>query len=1305
MRYLNLKKKKIFLILYISLLIFSSLGSINTFYKSESSDYLTSNDEMEFNLNDVQFDLKSLPKWKEQNSKADKNENGIDDNFEVRLKHLSEFGFIEENIDRDKGYLDKNHMFDDIFKIDNQKTEKITIDDIPIIIYFPNGDYNSISLLFERLGGKIKSTYKAALNGFAGRISYNPLNEFCDLLIQNDIPFFIEEDKIYEAQLYYAGRNMNLRPYVWNTLSYDGDDYSSIAIIDTGIDDSHSFFTPGYSDADFNYKIVGWRDEVNVLPSPYDDNGHGSHCSGISTGEGGPNYDGSGRTVATAAYEFDYTGYDVPEQTLSLSWARFNVTDPGLIELFCEYDDFTPGPDDVDFWVYLYYGETIVDSYEVNTDTWSHTLSYTATSSSLGLYSFRFSMNLIDNTGDGYVSNFVNRFRSEMHWPFNPNLFGSGDAWKGVAPDAHLVGVKVLDEHGSGWSSDIINGINWVITNKNVYNITTMSLSLGGGAGDTAFIAAVNNAVENGIVTVVSAGNDGPGGNFIGSPGDADNVITVAAMNIYDETTDYSSQGGLSYTGITVKPDITAPGGSFYNVQMFSTDTNDNDAEGGYPIDGYANDMDGMQGTSMSTPAVAGAANLLIEAMGGHQSWGYTGTEAKRVKALLLMSATETYPLLREMDGGTYSPVLNRGGKDVHEGYGRLNIDIAIEAFTQELTLGSTQSAWIASSFDNPFTKHGLGCYVNLVNGESYTFTLDVPAGADFDLHLYSNNPSSIGEPIMVASSTSSGLGTDEIISYIATETGKYYLIAKAISGEGNAIISYPIMDHELSVSLEVPTNPDISQTYMVNATVNNAGSNIETNVDLFLYLDSVLVNSTTISTLPIGASETINFAWMPTEYRTYNFTAYAPPVPSESFIDNNIATNLITIDFLQNYIMTIDYGYNWIEASGGTELILSDDGYATIALPFNFQFYNDTFSTIYLGANGYLSFTDSSPSDYSNDPIPSGDLDNYYLIAPFWDDLYPPTGGHIYYQSFGTYWVAEWLGIYHINGPTLLGSFQVVLYESGEIIFNYDYLSYTSGGYTCGLNLGADVQYYNSYQGLNDLTNNFAILFSYTVPPSNFELSTNAGTPDDNGNFDLTWESAAGAVSYSVYEYSSYITEINGSLTLLGAGITDLSLALSGYTDGAYYFIAVAHNAYGDTLSNCIEVNVQVGTPPGNFVLSSNAGTPDDNGNFDLTWTSADGALTYSVYRYSSYITEINGSLTLLGDGITDLSLALSGYTDGTYYFIAVAHNAYGNTLSNCIVVTVQIQGIPGYNLYFIFGAIGIVSAITIRKRRKKRS
>jgi len=290
-----------------------------------------------------------------------------------------------------------------------------------------------------------------------------------------------------------------------------------------------------------------------------------------------------------------------------------------------------------------------------------------------------------------------------------------------------------------------------------------------------------------------------------------------------------------------------------------------------------------------------------------------------------------------------------------------------------------------------------------------------------------------------------------------------------------------------------------------------------------------------------------------------------------------------------------------------------------------------------------------------------------------------------------------------------LVGSFEVILYESGEIVFNYDYIDYVADGYTCGLNLGINTSYYNSYQGLTDLTDDFAIQFIYGYPPGHFDLSSNAGTPDKDGIFDLTWESAEDAVSYSVYNYSRYITEINGSLTLLGDGITDLSLALSGYSEETHYFIVVAHNDYGDTLSNCIEVVVEFG-PPSDFILSSNAGTPDNNGAFDLTWDSADGAQNYSVYRYSEYITEINESLTLLVAETEDLTLPLSGYSNGTYYFIVVANNTYGSNLSNCIEVVVQIPkptppgsfvlssnaGIPDNNGAFVLtwtSAVGAVS------------
>jgi len=220
----------------------------------------------------------------------------------------------------------------------------------------------------------------------------------------------------------------------------------------------------------------------------------------------------------------------------------------------------------------------------------------------------------------------------------------------------------------------------------------------------------------------------------------------------------------------------------------------------------------------------------------------------------------------------------------------------------------------------------------------------------------------------------------------ILSPDGQYlsYLRLPYDFNKGSSTVPYPYelvvkgLVHDLSVSLEAPIKPEIGNSYMINATVNNTGGYDEYDVELLLYLDDIIVESTTISSLPVGVSETINYMWTPTEYKTYNFTAYTSPVPGETNLGNNNATSLITVYMLINYIMMPGAPYNWIDASGGTELLLGDDGYATISLPFDFQFYNDKFSTIYLGANGYLSFVDSSPSDFSNDPIPSGDSDNF---------------------------------------------------------------------------------------------------------------------------------------------------------------------------------------------------------------------------------------------------------------------------------------------------------------------------------------
>jgi hypothetical protein len=129
----------------------------------------------------------------------------------------------------------------------------------------------------------------------------------------------------------------------------------------------------------------------------------------------------------------------------------------------------------------------------------------------------------------------------------------------------------------------------------------------------------------------------------------------------------------------------------------------------------------------------------------------------------------------------------------------------------------------------------------------------------------------------------------------------------------------------------------------------------------------------------------------------------------------------------------------------------------------------------------------------------------------------------------------------------------------------------------------------------------------------------------------------------------------------------------------------------------------------PGDFILTSTADVPDDDGVFDLTWTDSSLADSYIVYQYDQYITDINGSLTIVATGLTDLTYPLNGYTNGTYYFIVVAVNSYGETLSNCIEIIVAIPPseatgeIPGYDLLLISLMVILVSSLTIKKVRKK--
>lgn len=162
---------------------------------------------------------------------------------------------------------------------------------------------------------------------------------------------------------------------------------------------------------------------------------------------------------------------------------------------------------------------------------------------------------------------------------------------RGVAPGAPLYAVKVLSRSGSGTYSAIIAGVNWVAARPNEIKVANMSL---GGPFSSALNLAVANAVAEGIVFCVAAGNESVDAGTT-SPASCPEAITVSAVSDADCACGNDVFASFSNFGEAV--DIAAPG-----VYVYST----------YKGGAYAT----MSGTSMASPHAAGAAAVYIASCG-----------------------------------------------------------------------------------------------------------------------------------------------------------------------------------------------------------------------------------------------------------------------------------------------------------------------------------------------------------------------------------------------------------------------------------------------------------------------------------------------------------------------------------------------------------------------------------------------------------------------------------------------------------------------------------------------------------------
>ena len=269
----------------------------------------------------------------------------------------------------------------------------------------------------------------------------------------------------------------------------------------------------------------------------------------------------------------------------------------------------------------------------------------------------------------------------------------------GVAPHANLVGVKVLDGGGSGSFAAVMAGMEWTVEKRHEFNIRAASMSLGALTGAIEWTSSeeesvnrmANEMMRAGVTLFIAAGNSG-GTATIGTPGSAEDVITVGSLDKDTSIAIYSSQGPTEEG--RVKPNIAFVGSS----------VNAPDANTG---DGYV----ALSGTSMATPGAAGVAVLMYQA----------NPDLSPFDIRNIMQETSTYRECHYMlaNEPCAEDAIPKNRQNNVYGHGHVNAQPAVdEAANYDYDLSLTLNVTLASDY-------GLDNRVWIGPGESISYNLE----------------------------------------------------------------------------------------------------------------------------------------------------------------------------------------------------------------------------------------------------------------------------------------------------------------------------------------------------------------------------------------------------------------------------------------------------------------------------------------------------------------------------------------------------------------------------------------------------
>jgi|GEM_PF-941045 len=371
----------------------------------------------------------------------------------------------------------------------------------------------------------------------------------------------------------------------------------------------------------------------------------------------------------------------------------------------------------------------------------------------------------------------------------------------------------------------------------------------------------------------------------------------------------------------------------------------------------------------------------------------------------------------------------------------------------------------------------------------------------------------------------------------------------------------------------------------------------------------------------------------------------------------------------------------------------LFDDGsFGPYPIEFDFDFFGNTYSDFWVTTNGLVMFSDTSLS-YENVPIPTLDTINDF-IAPFWDDIAISEEGDISFQTVGAYpnrkCIIQFRNMDVYATPTLVGTFQVILYEgSNNIQIQYrsivDLSSALASGNSASIgleNIDGTIGVQVSYNTAGYVKSGKAILFqpsggtytfndnapydgvylNYSIPlATSAQLISPAYNSTVGTSVHFEWEAAANANSYVVVVSNN--TDLSSPVHT-SADLTALSYDYVLPAGQTYYWSVYPKNSQGYESWSERWVFQTSASPPltavpqtANVVLS----TLDT---LQLNYTGGDGgAKTATITALPAQGSLYQFSGGVLGAPITTVPTVV---TDGNFKVVYSANGTAGNSVGN---------------------------------------